>query len=90
MAGIGKTSRLWAINIISFLLFCVLSFTGLVNWLLLPRGPASGGGFLISLRHFFRDVHEWTSLGFIIALAIHLYLHWGYIKSNLKRSGLLN
>lgn len=90
MANFDKTSRLWVVNIISFLLLCVLSFTGLVNWLLLPRGPASGGGFLISLRHFLRDVHEWASVGFIIALAIHLYLHWGYIKSNLKRSGLLH
>ena len=31
MANFDKTSRLWVVNIISFLLLCVLSFTGLVN-----------------------------------------------------------
>ena len=85
----GKSNQLWLVNIISFILFSILTITGLINWLLLPRGPGAGGGFLISLRHFLRDIHEWAGLGLIFAVAVHLFLHWGYIKTNLKRSGML-
>lgn len=89
MAGNGRANRLWIVNMISFLFFLVLGATGLINWLLLPRGSRSAGGFLISLRHFLRDIHEWAALGFIVVTVVHLVLHWGYIKSNLKRYGLM-
>ena len=85
----GKANQLWLVNIISFILFSILTVTGLINWIVLPRGARSEGGFLITLRHFFRDVHEWAALGFIIVVAIHLVLHWSYIKSNLKKYGVL-
>lgn len=89
MASNNKANQLWVVNVISFLLFSFLGITGLINWLLLPRGPGLGGGFLIGLRHFLRDVHQWAALGFIIMVAIHLFLHWGYIKIHLKRYGLM-
>jgi hypothetical protein len=44
---------------------------------------------LISLRHFFREVHEWTALLFIIIVFVHLILHWAYIKTNLKKYGIM-
>jgi hypothetical protein len=44
---------------------------------------------LMSLRHFFREVHEWTALLFIIVICVHLILHWGYIKTNLKKYGIM-
>jgi hypothetical protein len=33
-----KMSKLWAVNSISFVLFILLSITGLINWLVLPKG----------------------------------------------------
>ena len=78
---------LWIVNIVSFILFLILTVTGLVNWLLIPRGHGAEGGVLISFRHFFREIHEWTALLFIIAVVIHLMLHWSYIKLNLKKHG---
>jgi hypothetical protein len=89
MASNNKANQLWVVNLISFLLFSFLGITGLINWLLLPRGPGSGGGFLIGLRHLLRDLHQWAALGFIVVVAVHLFLHWGYIKINLKRYGLI-
>jgi hypothetical protein len=89
MASNSKANQLWVVNLLSFLLFSLLGITGLINWILLPRGPRAGGGFLITLRHFLRDVHEWAALGFIIVVIIHLFLHWGYIKTHLKRYGLI-
>lgn len=88
MSG-NRSNQLWLVNIIAFILFSVLGITGLINWLILPRGPGSGG-FLISVRHFLRYVHEWIALIFIVTVAVHLVLHWRYIKSNLKRTGIIS
>jgi hypothetical protein len=81
----GKLSKLWIFNVISFSLFSLLSVTGLINWLLLPRGYGSGASFLVSLRHFLITVHEWTGLFFIIVIGIHIALHWAYVKKSLDR-----
>jgi cytochrome b subunit of formate dehydrogenase len=85
MEMVGKLSRLWVVNGISFFLFSLLSVTGLINWLLLPRGYGSGAGFLVSLRHSLVTVHEWTALLFMIVIAVHILLHWSYVKKNLDR-----
>jgi len=79
----GKLSRLWIVNVISFFLFSLLSVTGLINWLLLPRGYGSGASFLVSLRHFLMAMHEWTALLFMIVIGVHISLHWAYVKKNL-------
>ncbi len=82
----GKAAKLWIVNVISFVVFVLLAITGLVNWLLLPRGfETARGGFLFSLRHVMRESHEWLALMFIVIVAAHLYLHWGYLRANLKR-----
>jgi len=85
----GRSSKLWMVNVISFILFIVLCSTGLLNWLVLPRGYEARGSFLVSLRHFFIAFHEWTALIFMIVVAVHIVLHWPYIKSNLKKYGFM-
>lgn len=85
----GKAVKLWVVNIASFFLFVLLGMTGLINWLLLPRGYETRDRSLISLRHFSRDVHKWVALGFIIFIAIHIVLHWSYLKSNLRKYRVL-
>lgn len=84
-----RTNKLWIVNVISFVLFIMLAFTGLVNWLVLPKGYRAGGGFLASLRHFLMEVHEWTALLFVIVVATHIVLHWTYVKANLKKHGII-
>jgi len=84
-----KSVKLWVVNVASFVLFVLLSITGLTNWLLLPRGYETRDRSLISLRHFLRDVHGWIALGFIVVIAIHIVLHWPYLKSNLRKYGVL-
>ena len=85
----SKAAKLWFVNIMSFILFFILTVTGVLNWLVLPRGYRGEGGMLISLRHFFREVHEWTALLFIIIIFVHLILHWAYIKTHLKKYGII-
>jgi membrane protein implicated in regulation of membrane protease activity len=84
-----RSSKLWVVNVISFLLFIVLCITGLLNWLVLPKGYEARGSFLVSLRHFFIAFHEWAALIFMIVVAVHIVLHWPYIKSNLKKYGII-
>lgn len=84
----NKAEKLWIVNIISFVLLSILTLTGLINWLIIPRGGGGEGGLTI-LRHFLRQVHEWTALMFIIIILIHLALHWTHIKSNLQKYGML-
>ena len=80
-----KLPRLWIVNVISFFLMSLLSVTGLVNWLVLPRGYGRSAGFLVSLRHSLVTIHEWIALLFIIVIGIHIWLHWAYVKKSLDR-----
>ena len=85
----GKAVKLWVVNVISFVLFVLLALTGLINWIL-PRGyEAVKGGFLYSFRHLTRETHEWLAVMFIVVVAAHIYLHWGYIRANLKKYKLM-
>jgi hypothetical protein len=84
-----KTFKLWIVNVISFIVFSLLGLTGLINWLVLPKGYEARGSFLVSLRHFLVEVHEWTALLFIVIVIVHIVLHWGYIKTNLKKYGII-
>jgi hypothetical protein len=85
----GRSSKLWMVNVMSFILFFILCVTGLLNWLVLPRGYEARGSFLVSLRHFLIAFHEWTALIFMIVIAIHIFLHWTYIKTNLLKYGIM-
>ena len=78
-------SKLWIVNVISFLLFSLLAVTGLIHWLLLPRGYGQGAGFLVSLRHSLVTMHEWAALLFMIVIAVHISFHWPYVKIALDR-----
>ena len=84
-----KAVKLWTVNVLSLILFILLSVTGLLNWLVLPRGYEARGSVLVSLRHFLITIHEWTALIFIITIAIHIILHWKYIRSNLKKYSIM-
>lgn len=85
----NKAETLWVVNVIMSLLFVILGITGLINWWVIPKGYEIRGSFLISIRHFFMEVHQWTAFIFIIAVAVHLYLHWTYVITNLKKYGML-
>jgi quinol-cytochrome oxidoreductase complex cytochrome b subunit len=80
-----KAFKLWTVNVLSFILFILLSITGLLNWLVLPRGYEARKSVLVSVRHFLITIHEWTALIFMATIAIHIILHWTYIRSNLKK-----
>jgi hypothetical protein len=48
-----RFSKLWIVNVISFILFIILCSTGLINWLVLPRGYEARGSFLVERGQIF-------------------------------------
>jgi len=45
-----KTFKLWLTNVVSFVLFSVLGITGLINWLVLPKGYEATGSLFHRMR----------------------------------------
>jgi hypothetical protein len=41
------------------------------------------------LKHFFIEVHQWTGLLFIIVIAVHVLLHWDYVKVRVMKSEIM-
>ena len=84
-----RNVKLWTVNMVAFVLFALLAVTGLINWLVLPHGGGQRERLLIGTRHLLMSIHAWLAILFMVAIAIHLVLHWSYIKANLNKSGLL-
>ena len=83
-----KKELLWTVNVVSFSLLLLVWVTGLVNWLLLPHGAGPPAGVGRTLRHLLREFHAWTAVVFCLLCALHLGLHWEYVRARLKRAGL--
>ena len=81
-----KKDLLWYTSIGMFALFTVLCLTGLLNWLIFTGGHGTGSqGATSTIRHFFCDIHGWAGFLFTILVAVHIFLHWNYIKLKLKK-----
>lgn len=83
-----KNITLWVVNVVSFILLVFLALTGLINWLVLPRGGGRGT-WLMEARHLLMDVHAWVAVLFLGVMIVHLLLHGAYIKSSLAKHGWL-
>ncbi len=85
------------IDLVSFINFVCLALTGFVMKYILP--PGSGGlghGFrggrepgqikeLLSMtRHEWGYIHFYLALLFVALMALHIVLHWSWIKSYFK------
>ncbi len=87
--ALQKKMKLWVVNVVSFIVFVLLSVTGLINWLVLPRGVGRGS-WLMEIRHLLIDVHTFLAVVFILVIGAHLWLHAAYVKANLNLSGWRN
>lgn len=80
----NRRDLVWLVNVLSFVLLAILILTGLVNWFALPHGGGPPAGMLAFLRHLVREIHGWTAVFFMATIALHIGLHWGYIRNNLN------
>jgi len=77
------------VNIISFFIFLIISFTGITLWKIFLSGSGFQGGrtlsedniFLGLFRHQWNDIHIYAGLILIILVFIHLALHWSWIRN---------
>lgn len=84
-----RTKLLALVNIASFIIILVSAFSGIVLWQILPQGNGWQGGRNISTSNYFlglsrgdwSNIHNVSSLIFILLIIIHLFLHWSYIKN---------
>ena len=70
------------IDVLAFLSFVSLLFTGLMMHLI-PRGY---GGILVSgfTRHEWGDIHLILALTFVSLIVIHVVLHWSWERKCFK------
>lgn len=77
------------VDTIAFFPLLVTAITGIIIWLYLPRGTQQAAlGTIASHQTFFGiqrqvwlDVHLYLGLVFTALVALHLFLHWSYIKT---------
>jgi cytochrome b561 len=92
---VKKTTLNASVDTIAFFPLLVTAVTGIIIWLYLPRGTQlaafgtvlSHQTFLGIQRQIWLDVHTYLGLLFTALVAIHLVLHWYYIKHLPQRFG---
>ena len=87
-----KATRNYLVGIFMFLLALFEGVSGLVLWLVLPkgggyrgnRGPLAEATFLWS-RDTWIDLHDWVGVALAVIVVIHVILHWNWIVHMTKR-----
>ncbi|MDF3129218.1 DUF4405 domain-containing protein [Kiritimatiellaeota bacterium B1221] len=79
-------------DVVAFVSLLFLAFSGVVIRYVLPKGSGGGGGpgwraasrpvleFLGMSRHEWGGVHFWVSMLFVVTIAVHLLLHWKWVR----------
>ncbi len=89
------TFNFW-IDLVSFLVFFLLVFTGLLIYYILPPCENCTGGTTVSGvakelwgldRHGFGDIHFYLSLLTIGLMVLHVALHWSWVCQTCCRIG---
>lgn len=75
------------VNLLGFAAFAVLTVTGLVELMFLPPGTGGrgrGGEPALTVfglgRHDWGDIHNVAGIAMLAIVALHLVLHWRWIK----------
>jgi len=85
------------VDLVSFLNLIGLAFTGIIIKFVLPPGTGGRGRqlhegagrehikALWSMgRHEWGDIHFYLAVLFVVLMAVHIILHWNWIKSYFK------
>jgi hypothetical protein len=67
------------VDSVAFIGFIFLAASGIIMYYLLPPGTGHSASIWGMSRHDWGAVHFWISVGFLAAMAFHLFLHWRWI-----------
>lgn len=76
-----KANLLFFTDTAALILFVILAATGSLIYLILPPGTGHGSQIWGLGRHAWGTLHFWIALAFILLMVVHLFLHWGWIKT---------
>lgn len=79
-----KPTLNFVVDTIAFFLFLCLLSTGFLIFLVIP--PASGYTVWGMGRHGWGEIHFWIAITFLLIMAVHVILHWKWIKAKVKGS----
>ena len=92
-----RSSLNFIIDLISFIDLLGLVFTGYIMKYVLPPGSGGCGRELYGgvgrkhikdlwsmTRHEWGDIHFYLAVAFVVLMAVHIILHWSWIKNYLK------
>lgn len=90
---VGKVLELYSAALILFTLFTFDCLSGLVLWLVLPRGARDyysmingrGRMFLGLQRNIWVDLHAWIAVTIVSLIIVHLILNWGWVVAVSKK-----
>ena len=87
----------FVVDFVSFINLVCLALTGFILKYILPPGTGGrgrvlhGGGSREQIkelwsmtRHQWGDIHFYLALLFVVLMALHIFLHWSWIKSYFK------
>jgi hypothetical protein len=85
---ISRAKQNAVVDICALIAFIPSTLSGLVLFILLPAGGYQGGrnplyaeSVLGVTRYGWIDIHNYSSLIFVVFLVLHLFLHWKYFKN---------
>jgi len=92
-----RSSLNFIVDLVSFLTLLGMVFTGFIMKYILPPGTGGRGSRLHEglgrehikalwsmTRHEWGGIHFYLALLFIILMAVHIILHWSWIKNYFK------
>ena len=96
--GIMKRVTLnFIVDLVSFVVFLCLAFTGFIIKFILPPGTGGRGRqlheglgrehiktFGSMSRHEWGDIHFYLAVVFAVLIVVHIILHWSWIKNYFK------
>ena len=70
------------VNVLAFIALLFSAVSGFVLWFALPRGSGNTGEIFLEIaRHSWTSIHNYSSLIFVLFVAVHLVLHFNWIKN---------
>jgi cytochrome b subunit of formate dehydrogenase len=85
----------WLKNYLVFVIMLLLglcqAISGLLLWLVIPggyhggRSVVSSDSVFIWDRHTWISIHDWTAVALLVAVILHIILHWKWITFMTKK-----